>query len=386
MALAEAVPADTFTSLAAKAEAARDSNRLDEASSFYRRALALRSSWKDGWWSLGTIYYDRDQYGEAVSAFRHLLEIDPKNGTGYAMLGLCEFELGQDALALHDIQIGLRLGLLTDDALRKVVLYHEGTLLLRQARFGSAQDALSLLASYGVREDQLALALGMAVLSITPQNLPTGSKERGIVLWAGRAETLGAQKDVDQGEKIYAGLVAEAPVFPNLHYAYGRYLLLAHQPDKAVAEFQQEIKNNPRHTHSYLYIAAIRYRLDSADGVKYAADAVRLDPALPFGHYVLGLLYADTHEYTKAIPELELAAKQMNRRPDIYYALGNAYARVGRDQDAIRAREMFRRLSAETDGKDGPNIYGDNPPVRIDAAGAQDKQRVANREDGNQRP
>jgi predicted Zn-dependent protease len=302
------------------------------------------------------------------------------------MLGLCEFELGEDAAALRDIQRGLGFGLLTDEALRKVVLYHEGILLLRQSRFGSAQSALSLLASYGVRDDQLALALGMAVLSISPQTLPAESKDHEVVLWSGRAEILGAQKNLDQGEKIYAGLVSQAPEFPNLHYAYGRYLLLAHQPDRAVAEFQQEIKNNPHHTRSYLCIAAVRYRLDSPAGIEYASEAVQLDPALPFGHYILGLLYADTHEYAKAIPELELAAKQMNPRPDIYYALGNAYARVGRNQDAAHARETFRRLGAETDGKDSPNIYGDNPPIQVDAADGQVEERAADHEDGNQHP
>jgi predicted Zn-dependent protease len=374
----EAIAPDTFSSLAARAEAARDANHLDEAISLYRRALKLRPSWKDGWWSLGTIYYDRDEYGEASTTFQHLLGVDPKYGTAYAMLGLSEFELKQDAAALRDIQTGLKFGLLEDEGLRKVVLYHEGILLLRQNSFGSAQDALSLLASYGVKEDQLAMALGMAVLSIAPQNLPADEKVRGIVLWAGRAEMLGAQKDFEQGGKIYARLVADVP-FPNLHYAYGRYLLLTHQPDAAVAEFEQEIENNPRHTRSYLYIAAIRYRMDSAEGVKYAAEAVRLDPALPFGHYLLGLLYADTHEYAKAIPELELAARDMSQRSDIYYTLGTAYARVGREQDATRARKTFRRLNAEAASNDGPNIYGDNPTIRVTADAHGD-------ESGNQRP
>jgi tetratricopeptide (TPR) repeat protein len=315
-----------------------------------------------------------------------LVETDAKNGTGYAMLGLCEFEMGQDAAALHDIQTGLGFGLLTDDGLRKVVLYHEGMLLLRRGRFGSAQNALSLLASYGVRDDQLAQALGMAVLSIAPQSLTPESKQRGVVLWTGRAEILGAQKELDKGQSIYASLVAQAPEFPNLHYAYGRYLLLAHQPDKAVDEFQQEIKNNPSHVRSYLYIAAARYRMDSADGVKYAAHAVQLDSSLPFGHYMLGLLYADTHEYAKAIPELELASKKMSQRADIYYALGNAYARVGREEDAANAREKFRRLNAESSGGNEPNVYGDNPPIRVETEGTPEEKHLSGRGDGIGRP
>jgi predicted Zn-dependent protease len=377
---------ETFDTLAAKAEAARDANQLDVAISLYRRGLGLKPSWKDGWWSLGTIYYDRSEYSKAIPAFRRLLEADPKNGTGYAMLGLCEFELGQDEASLRDIQTGLRFGLLTDEGLRKVVLYHEGILFLRQSRFGSAETALSLLASYGVRDDQLAQALGMAVLSIPPQGLSQESQQRAVVLWAGRAEILGAQKELDKGGNIYASLVAQAPQFPNLHYAYGRYLLAAHQSDKAVSEFQQEIKNNTHHVRSYLYIAATRYRIDSADGVKYAEEAVQLDPALPFGHYMLGLLYADTHEYAKAIPELELASKQMNPRADIYYALGNAYARVGREQDATHAREAFRRLNAANDSTNESNVYGDDPPVRIDAESGPGEMHTADHEGGTAHP
>ena len=207
--------------MAAKGDKARDANEFETAIAAYRRALKIKPSWRDGWWSLGTIYYDRSQYSEAAPAFRRLVETDAKNGTGYAMLGLCEFEMGQDAAALHDIQTGLGFGLLTDDGLRKVVLYHEGMLLLRRGRFGSAQNALSLLASYGVRDDQLAQALGMAVLSIAPQSLTPESKQRGVVLWTGRAEILGAQKELDKGQSIYASLVAQAPEFPNLHTRTG---------------------------------------------------------------------------------------------------------------------------------------------------------------------
>jgi tetratricopeptide (TPR) repeat protein len=384
--LPPAVAQETFANLSARAEAARDANQLDGAIGLYRRALKLKPSWSDGWWVLGTIYYDRNQYSEAVASFRRLLETDPKNGTAYSMLGLCEFELGQDEASLRNIQTGLGFGLLKDEGLRKVVLYHEGILLLRQNHFGSAQSALSLLASYSVRDDELALALGMAVLSIPPRNLPQESTQRAIVLWAGRAEILGTQKEMDKGEKIYASLVAQAPEFPNLHYAYGRYLLSEHQPEKAVAEFQTEIRNNPNHVRSYLYIAATRYRLDSADGVKYAAEAVRLDPSLPFGHYMLGLLYADTREYEKAISELEMAAQQMSQRADIYYALGNAYARVGRQQDAARARERFRQLSTENAAQDKPNVYGDNPSVRLDVEAVPDTKHTMNHGSENEHP
>jgi tetratricopeptide (TPR) repeat protein len=357
--------AETFASLSARANAARDTEHLEEAAQLYRRALALRPSWKDGWWSLGTIYYDQDSYAKAAHAFRSLVKADPKNGSGYAMLGLCEFELGQDAASLQSIQTGLSLGLIKDQSLRNVVLYHEGLLLLRKGQFTGAGDALALLASYGEGGNQAALALGMAALRILPHDLPPEeSQERGVVLRAGRAEILAAQKKFDDGAKIYAQLIANAPQFPGIHCAYGKYLLQEHLTDEAVAEFQQEIKNNPRHVQSYLEIAAVQYHVDSAAGAQYAEEAVRLQPTLPFAHYLLGLLYADSGDYEKAITQLELAERSHIHEADLYYALSRAYSRTGRKADATRARATFLQLSSQSSGPE-PNIYGEHRPTRV---------------------
>ena len=70
----------------------------------------------------------------------------------------------------------------------------------------------------------------------------------------------------------------------------------------AVAEFQQELKNQPNDINSRLEIAAAEYKLDSAAGLPYAEEAVKLNPLVPSAHYLLGLLYLDTDNYEKAIP------------------------------------------------------------------------------------
>jgi len=92
--------------------------------------------------------------------------------------------------------------------------------------------------------------------------------------------------------------------------------------------------------------------------------------SLPFAHYILGLLYTDLGDYRKAIVELELAEKKQIHEADLYYSLGQAYARTGRKSDAERARTTFRRLSAEASAhQDEPNIYGEQRPLRPDPSG-----------------
>jgi len=86
----------------------------------------------EGWWSLGTILYDRDNYLEAARAFRKVVVLQPDHGSARAMLGLCEFELGQDAAAFRDIHQGRQLGIHPEPQLRRVLLFHEGVLLLRK--------------------------------------------------------------------------------------------------------------------------------------------------------------------------------------------------------------------------------------------------------------
>jgi predicted Zn-dependent protease len=117
-----------------------------------------------------------------------------------------------------------------------------------------------------------------------------------------------------------------------------------------VQELEQEIKNNPQHVFARLQIAAALYKVNSAGGLPYAAQAVKLNPRLPFGHYLLGLLLLDTDHYLEAIPELETAQRGLPQEAKVYLALSSAYARAGRRQEAERARATFTRLNQKSEG------------------------------------
>jgi len=355
--------ATDFKTLAEQADTASQQNRLDDAIALYRKALALRPAWADGWWSLGTIHYDRDEYKQAAVAFRKVIALQPDKGSPRVMLGLCEFELGDDDAALKHIEEGKERGLNPDEQFQQVMLFHEGVLLLRKARFNRAGEAFSDLSKLGLQNDDLLLDLGMAALRMMPKDLPPeGTPGRDVVRRAGRAEALAAAKKFDEAKQEYANLVAEYPDYPNIHYAQGRFLLGLSEADAAVAAFQQEIKNSPQNIPARLQIAAARYRLDSADGLKYAQEAVQLDPREPFGHYLLGLLYLDTQNFSGAISELEIAKRTYVKIPDVYFALGNAYARAGRKQEAAQARAVFTRLNAASKKESLETTDRDRPP------------------------
>jgi len=337
---------ESFDSLSQRANAARDADRLDEAVALYKKALALQPKWAEGWWSLGTIEYDRNNYRQAAAALRQLLPLAPKNGTAYAMLGLCEFELGQDEAALKHLEQAKNLDISTNQQLRRVVMYHYGILLLRAGKFQAAQTVLGGLCLDSVPDGEAIKNLGLAVFRLSPQTAPSqDSPGAAIVQRTGHAACLTVQKKYDEAHKEYADLAAEYPGYPNIHYVFGKFLAESGDTTGAVTEFQKELTNNPKDINSRLEIAATEYKVNSSAGIPYAEEAVTLNPHIPFAHYLLGLLYLDTDAYQKAIPHLEIAEKAFPKDPKVYFALGSAYARAGRKEDAARARAEFQKLS-----------------------------------------
>jgi predicted Zn-dependent protease len=347
--------APDFATSSARAETAREAGRLDEAASWYRTALALRPAWKEGWWSLGTILYDQDAHREAARAFRRLVSLDPKNGTAHLMLALCQYQLDEDAGALANIQAAKTLGVQTDGGLPRVLTYHEGMLLLRAARYERALEALQPLAGAGVEDESLDLAIGLGVLLMRPADAPPeGSPARAVVIRAGRAERQHMAREFAAARRDYDALVRDAPALPNVHYAYGRFLLATADLDSGIRELLKEIEAQPEHVRARMQVAAARYRVDSAAGLPFARQVVTLAPDYPFGHYLLGLLYFDTGDNARAIPELETAARMLPDEAQFQFALGNAYARAGRGKDAARARAAFTRLRKQ----DSPDAGG----------------------------
>ncbi|MGH9158812.1 MAG: tetratricopeptide repeat protein, partial [Vicinamibacteraceae bacterium] len=218
-------------------------------------------------------------------------------------------------------------------------------------------EAARPLVTADIEDENLDVALGLGVLLMRPKDAPRdGSSERQILLRAGRAERHSATKQFAEAKEAYSALVREAADFPNVHYAYGRFLLVIEEREQAIAEFLKEIERDPTHVRARMRIATARYRVDSAAGVPFAQEVVKLRPDYPFGHYLLGLLYFDTGDIQRAIPALEAAAHMVPDEPQFQFTLGNAYARAGRKEDAARARAAFLRLQGDDTAASPPRL------------------------------
>ena len=86
-------PQHVFEQISRQADGARTADRLLDAIRLYREGVKLRPSWSQGWWGLGSIYYEQDRFPEAREAFTRFIATSKKEvAPAYAFLGLCEYE------------------------------------------------------------------------------------------------------------------------------------------------------------------------------------------------------------------------------------------------------------------------------------------------------
>ena len=337
-----------FAKLAADATAAREAERIDDAISLYRQALSARPDWAEGWWFLGTIYYDLNKYSDAAPAFKRVVDLQGKAGSPWVMLGLCEFQLLRYDDAYTHIQKGRELGVGENQQLERVMRYHEGLLFLVKGEYEKAQQRLGTLSYQGVSTEELIIALGLSALrmGMLPKQVDISYRDHEVVRRTGLAEHFNAQKNISDATREYELVVKDFPKFPNVQYAYGRFLLATRDNDAAIAAFERETQNSPKHALSRILIAYIRLQNKEPDkGLPFAEEAVKLSPRLPLSHYVLGRLLFDTGQNARAIEELEIAERLRPDEPKVYFALARAYSKANRKADADKAREIFTRLS-----------------------------------------
>jgi tetratricopeptide (TPR) repeat protein len=334
----------SFDVLARTAAEAREAGRLDDAVAAYRRAVRLRPAWDEGWWYLATALYEQQQDATARDAFTRFLALKPDTGRAFALRGLCEFRLREYDRALADLRKAQTLGIGGNLELTRSAWYHTAILLLRNGQFELAVEPLTMLARSEPESASLADAIGLLLLrrAFLPADIPPGSRD--VVAAAGRAGYSWFGRAGAQADTRFRALVDRYPDAPNVHYAYGAFLLQS-DSDKALLEFRREIAVNPQSPYPHLEIAfELLRRGDARAAGASAREAVRLEPDSPAARNALGRALVELGDLQAAIEELQTAVKLAPESPEMHFALANAYARAGRKQDAARERAIFTKL------------------------------------------
>jgi tetratricopeptide (TPR) repeat protein len=267
------------------------------------------------------------------------------------MLGLCLFQTGEYERAGVALQRGRSLGVNDNSELAGVVRYHTALLYIRFEYFENAFDVLSEFLRVGNDSPKVVEAFGLTMLRMPylPTEIPAAQREK--ILIAGQAGLNMAARRQDQARAAFDTLLAQYPNDPNVHYAFGVFML-SQDADVALKEFKRELEISPNHYAAMTQMAFEYMKRDQYnDALPLAEKAVQLAPKLYAARNVLGRVLLELGQVDRSIKELEEGVKLAPSSPEMHFALARAYTRAGRKDDATRERETFKKLQDEYNQK-----------------------------------
>ncbi|MFB3922870.1 MAG: tetratricopeptide repeat protein [Terriglobia bacterium] len=342
-----AAPQADFDRVRRQAEAARSAEQIAEAIRLYRESVRLRPSWSEGWWWLGSLYYEQDRFPEAQSALRRFVTMDPKPGPAYAFLALCEYETRDYSRALEHFQQWARQGSPGTDALIDVAGFHWALLLTREGRFVQALYLLSAKAQRRGHSPALAEAMGLASLRMAtlPEDYPPEKRES--VWLAGEAAFYASLRPqaFDRSDDYARRLLFHYGQEPNVHFFRGTLLVFQKKRDAAKEEFEQELRKSPQHAPALVELARLSMEdRQFGEAESFARHALQTDSKDPMAHLLLGRTLLAQERLPESARELETASQLAPDSAAVRFQLATAYRKLGRNQEAQREFAVFASL------------------------------------------
>ena len=340
----------TFEQVRREADAARSSDQGQHAIDLHEEALRLRPNWSEGWWDLGSLFYDEDRFPEATTAFQRFIAITRKPGPAYAFLALCEYETRSYDQSLHHFRAWASSGWAGTPELTDVALFHFALLLTRQGRFIEALYLLTTEVQRRGRSPALAEAMGLASLQMKylPEDYPP--EQREMVWLAGNSALYAAlpPNDFARADEYADRLSARYDLAANVHYYIGTLRNFEGKKEEAEKEFRRELELYPQDVGALLGVARIDLEADKpGEAEELAKRATELEPKNPETHHVLGRVLMATDRLKESASELEAAKNLAPDGATIRSHLAMVYLRLGRKTEAKAEMAAFSELKAK---------------------------------------
>lgn len=350
-------PPAAIAVLAAKAAAAREAEDIPAAIKLYRQAVTVAPKWAEGWWYLGTMQYDKDQYVGCRDAFRQFVAINANIVPAYSLLGLCEFQTKEFPKSVAHLEKAIAMGLPEGEDLTRVTMYHAALLHTKAQNYERALRLCSMVTRFAPNDAGIIAVMGIAQLRrpIFPQEV--AAEDREMVMMLGRAFGFQAERRVAEAIAAYEEVTAKYPNVSSIHYAFGTVLLTT-SPERGAEELIAEVKITPNHIPALVSLAAYYLKRGLApEGLPYAERAAKAGPKDFAARATYGRLLVETENLAKGITELEAARALAPDSPEVRFSLGSAYSKAGRMAEANREKAEFARLKKMVNPSGGPESH-----------------------------
>jgi tetratricopeptide (TPR) repeat protein len=323
-------------------------NKPDAAIPEFRAILALDPSNIDALGNLGVLLFFRGHYADAIPDLRGALERKPDLWKIQALLGMAERRTGDTQTArtdleasfpqLQDQKVHVEAGLELVDLYCGAEELEKASSVIGTLRALDPENKQVLYAAYRVHSD-LAREAALSLALVAPQSAAmyqVMAHEAAL-----RGDTAAAIRDDREALHL-------EPKLPGIHFELAEQLkTLPSTPENQAqtkAEYKLALEQNPLDEKARLRLAAIAERGgDQKTALDLYARAVALQPDDAEACYDLGNLFVAMNDPEKAVKLLQHAEQTDPTNATIHFRLGTVYRRLGRDADAQREIEQYRK-------------------------------------------
>jgi len=297
--------------------------KYEEAVQAFESGLKRKPEMANAWLFLGIARFHLNRPSQAVPALQRYTALRPQDFQGHYFLGLSLLSLESYEESGKSLLVARRIDPRNIDA-----LYHLAQSYLGQARVKSRSRDI-LRASYEATVKEIA--------AIDPQSY------RIAQLRAGYFEALGEKKKaIDELER----LLQSDPKVRGLHYTLGCLYTESRLYDRALDQFQSELRLDAPYPRTYLQLGHVYLALEQpGEALQALQRSLAIDPESAGAVWIdLGRAYNMMDQPSKAAAAFENAIELGERKASVYYQLAMAFRKAGKLEQSREALTMSQKL------------------------------------------
>jgi len=338
---------------------------LDEAETYFRRALAVDPQLGGAYANLGVVYMRRKQWANALQMLRKAEHLMPQVAGIRLNIGLAYYRQNEFLKAIPLFESVVR-----DQPDAPQPRHLLGLCYFFAERWADAAHTLEPLWSQESGKLSylyvLAIAAHRARLNelderATAQLVKTGDGSPEYHLFMGKAHL-----NLDQYDMALADFRAAAEANPKLtfvHFNMGLAYLKKQDYERARDEFLKDATVEPDLAFNYDELGDVYSLLQQNDKAeKNYREALRRDPRLVNSYVGLAKAYQRGDKYPQALRAIDAASEIDPRRTDIHYIRGQILIHMGRREEGKKELETSVRIDNERRAEKEKQVEGESVP------------------------
>lgn len=338
---------DRVQTLYSQARAAEARGDLAGAIAKYKAILRIEPRLAPAYNNLGALYVKRGEFGEAAAILRKGLHIAPGMHSASALLGISLFEMRQYDAARSPLEDALRAN--PRDAHLELLLAND---FIKLGEYEPAEIHLQRLAEREPNNQNIWYLLGQVYTKLAEASFAKvdAINPDSVLSHEIRGDVMSSMKNYLGALLEYKKAVELGPKQPGTHYKLGNAYWKLDDWGPATKQFQAELGIDPTNCDARWKLGDIllQQHLDPKQALGYVSQAIEQCSYLTDARVDRAKALLLLNRPAKALPDLQIAEKELPDERIVHFLLSQAYRRLGQMKQAQAEMEIFAKLEEST--------------------------------------